>query len=156
MSILRRGVTLLAFCLLTACGPSSPQKTAPTVNETPLTSSPDFPARDSANYEVLVSVAWLKSLLDYDASSISARRPDTYRNQRFVVLEASWAKTEEAKDYLRGHIPRAIHFNTDDLENGFPRWMLLEPEQLQRVFGRLVDGIQKRPQLFRRLGGMEY
>jgi 3-mercaptopyruvate sulfurtransferase SseA len=43
---------------------------------------------------------------------------------------------EEAKDYHRGHSPRAIHFNTDDLENGAPCWRLREAQELQQAIGR--------------------
>jgi 3-mercaptopyruvate sulfurtransferase SseA len=42
---------------------------------------------------------------------------------------ASWATLEKAKDYRNGHLPGAIHFNTDELENGSPRWRLREATQ---------------------------
>lgn len=96
----------------------------------------DFPAGDVPNAHGLVSVSWVKALLDYQQSGFRTVRPATYRQQRFVILEASWATLEEAKAYHRGHIPGAIHFNTDDLENGSPRWRLREAHELQRTFGR--------------------
>ncbi len=118
------GVLALACCLWTGC-----RKV-----ETKILT--DFPAREAPNYQGLVSVSWLKGLLDYQKSGFQRPRPATYRNQRFVVLEASWATLEEAKDYHRGHIPGAIHFNTDDLETGSPRWRLRETEELQQAIGR--------------------
>jgi feruloyl esterase len=72
---------------------------------------------------VAVSPAWL-----------SANR------QHVIVLEASWAKTEDAKDYLAGHIPGAAHVNTDDFETGYPRWRLRPPEQLHATIGKLGIG----------------
>ena len=118
-------VLALVFCLGTGCGRVEPRV---------LT---DFPARETPNYQGLVSVSWLKGLLDYQNSGFQKPRPATYRNQRFVILEASWATLEKAKDYHRGHIPGAIHFNTDDLENGSPRWRLREAAELQQAIGRV-------------------
>lgn len=118
------GVLALAFCLLTGCGKVEPKV---------LT---DFPAHEAPNYQGLVSVSWLKGLLDYQKSGFQAPRPATYRNERFAIIEASWATLDKAKDYRHGHIPGAIHFNTDDLEDGSPRWRLREAEELQRAIGR--------------------
>lgn len=118
------GVLALVFCLWTGCGKVEPKV---------LT---DFPAREAPNYHGLVSVSWVKGLLDYQQSGFQTPRPATYRNQRFVIFEASWATLEKAKDYRNGHLPGAIHFNTDDLENGSPRWRLREAHELQRAFGR--------------------
>ncbi|MDB4730036.1 rhodanese-like domain-containing protein [bacterium] len=52
------------------------------------------------------------------------------------MLEASWAKTEEAKDYLRGHIPGAIHCNTDVFEISYPMWRLRDLPELHQAIGR--------------------
>jgi thiosulfate/3-mercaptopyruvate sulfurtransferase len=114
----------LALCLLVGCRAVEPKV---------LT---DFPAREAPNYQGLVSVSWLKGLLDYQKPGSQTPRPETYRNERFVILEASWATLDKAKDYHRGHIPGAIHFNTDDMEDGSPRWRLREPVELQRALGR--------------------
>jgi thiosulfate/3-mercaptopyruvate sulfurtransferase len=117
-----------AICLSAGCrGPAGERAPSP---------APDFPAQGAPNYEGLVSAAWVKSLLDFQARKFAAPRPATYRNDYFITLEASWAKPEDAKDYLRGHIPGAIHFNTDDLETGYPRWQLRPEEELHEVIGR--------------------
>lgn len=118
------GGLALACVLFTACGKVEPKVLA------------DFPAREAPNYQGLVSVSWLKSLLDYQQSGFQSPHPATFRNERFVILEASWATLEKAKDYRTGHVPGAIHFDTDELENGSPRWRLREAEELQRAFGR--------------------
>jgi len=122
-SHLGAGALVLALCFPTGCRQTRP---AP---------PPDFPAREAPNYEALVSVAWVKSVLDFHQSNFQAPRPETYHNDRFVILEASWAKIEAAKDYRRGHIPGAVHFNTDDLENGYPRWRLRPAGEIQQVIG---------------------
>ena len=82
----------------------------------PLRSQPHA----NSNEGVIVSPGWLHA-----------------NQQRVMVVEASWAKPEEAKDYLAGHIPGAVHANTDQFENGYPRWHLLAPKELQAAIGRL-------------------
>ena len=101
-----------------------------------LTPPPYFPARETPNYEALVSAVWVKAIQDFHQSSFQTPRPPTYRNNRYVILEASWAKIDEAKDYRRGHIPGAVHFNTDDLENGNPTWKLRPAGELHQVIGQ--------------------
>src|SRR5262249_31657586 len=85
--------------------------------------------------ETVVSPQWVKALLEFHAPGSTSPRPPTYRNNHFVILEASWAKPENAKDYLAGHIPGAIHFNTDNFETRYPRWLLRRPEELHRTIG---------------------
>ncbi len=87
--------------------------------------------------ETIVSPQWVKTLLDFQTSGGKTVRPAHYLNRRVVILEASWAKPEVAKDYLAGHIPSAIHLNTDDVENGYPRWLLRPANELHQVIGRL-------------------
>ncbi len=114
----------IGFCLATV------------FRQDPLTPPPHFPARDTPNYEALVSAVWAKALQDFHESSFQTPRPPTYRNNRYVILEASWAKVDEAQDYRRGHIPGAIHFNTDELENGYPTWKLRPAGELQQTIGQ--------------------
>ena len=94
-----------------------------------------FPASEAPNYQQLVSVHWLKSLLDFQRLGHPLDRPLTYENDHFVILETSWASLEKATDYRKGHVPGAIHLNTDELENGEPRWRLRDAEALQKVIG---------------------
>lgn len=96
----------------------------------------DFPYPDVPNYQGLVSVRWVKQLIDHEQTGAAAPKPETYEQERFVILEASWAPLEEAKDYLAGHLPGAIHFNTDLIENGYPQWRLKEIPELQQVLGQ--------------------
>ena len=97
---------------------------------------PFFPAAKAPNYEGLVSAVWVKALIDFHQPNLQSPRTPTYRNNHFVILEASWANIDKAEDYRRGHIPGAIHLNTDELENGFPRWKLRPERELQPVIGQ--------------------
>ena len=83
--------------------------------------------------EAIVAPAWVKAVLDFHQAG--AVRPAGYRSQRCVILEASWAKAADAKDYRAGHLPGAIHLNTDEFENGYPTWHLRSVRELQRVIG---------------------
>ncbi len=94
-----------------------------------------FPAQDAPNAQQLVSVHWLKDLLDFHASGNPSERPPSYDNEHVVVLEASWATLEQARDYRAGHVPGAIHLNTDEFENGSPRWRLRGVDALHDVIG---------------------
>ncbi|HKX28087.1 MAG TPA: rhodanese-like domain-containing protein [Blastocatellia bacterium] len=94
-----------------------------------LTQSFEAHSPTPAHTEIVVSPAWVKTMID--------RRSPVHRRNRFVVLEASWARLAEAGDYLAGHIPGALHLDTDEFENGYPRWLLRQPRELQRVIGAL-------------------
>lgn len=78
--------------------------------------------------EVIVSAAWLQQAL----SAPAERRP--------VVLNASWSEDGVAREYLSGHLPGALHLDTDRLETGFPRWALRSLPELQQVIGALGVG----------------
>lgn len=54
--------------------------------------------------------------------------------QGIVVLHAEWANGEPPASYLGGHIPGASHFDTDWLESGYPRWLLLDVTVLRQRF----------------------
>ncbi|MFN0088407.1 MAG: sulfurtransferase [Blastocatellia bacterium] len=88
--------------------------------------------REVPRAESVVSPAWVKARLDAQA----ARSPGS-RGDRLVIIEASWATAAGAKDYQAGHLPGAIHLNTDELENGYPRWALRPASELHRVIGGL-------------------
>ncbi len=57
-----------------------------------------------------------------------------------VVVEASWTQSKAPADYNAGHIPGAIHLDTDELENGYPRWQLRPLGELRGVIGKLGIG----------------
>jgi thiosulfate/3-mercaptopyruvate sulfurtransferase len=90
----------------------------------------------AAHPEIIVTPAWVNAVRQFHRQEIF-QRPATYHNQRYVILETSWGKLSEAKAYRAGHVPGALHLNTDELENGYPRWHLKPLPALQRVIGRL-------------------
>ena len=128
MSTPQHALVILVFAVFTGCStPSKPIALQP---------DPSFPAAEAPNYQALVSVTWVKSLLDYHQSGFKRLRPPTYLNERFVVLEAGWGEAAAANDAAHGHIPGAVYINTEDLENGYPRWRLRSTEELHRAIGR--------------------
>lgn len=114
----------LMACLVVGCGRNLSVTT------------PEFPAGDVPNSHGLVSAGWLKQLLDYERAGGSLPRPAAYKADRFLILEANWTPPDKPAPYLTGHIPGAVRFNTDDLENGYPQWRLRGPNELQQAIGR--------------------
>ena len=96
-----------------------------------------FPAPGTARYEALVTPQWVLAVQDFEARGGGAPRPATYEGERLVVVEVSWAKLEAAVAYQAGHVPGALHLDTDDLEGGYPAWRLRPVEELQAVLGGL-------------------
>lgn len=73
-----------------------------------------------ANYQNIVPAAWIKDLLD-------GKKPETYAGGTYKVFEVSWG--EEKNSYAAGHIPGAIHINTDE-EEAPPLWSLNSDDKL--------------------------
>lgn len=82
------------------------------------------------NYQMLVSPQWVKDVMDN-------KKPETYTNDKFTILEVSWGEVDKAKNY-KEHIKGAIHFNTDLIEEE-PVWNLRSPEQIEKAL--LENGI---------------
>jgi thiosulfate/3-mercaptopyruvate sulfurtransferase len=81
-----------------------------------------------ANYEKLVHPEWLHRL-------ISEGRADTYSGREFAVFHVNFGVPE---DYENGHIPGAIHLDTNSLEST-SSWNRLGPEDLEAAL--LAHGI---------------
>ncbi|MCL6570352.1 MAG: thiosulfate sulfurtransferase [Bacillus sp. (in: Bacteria)] len=77
------------------------------------------------NYEMLVPATWVNDL----NSSMNDGKP-------YKIFEVSWG--DEAKDYKIGHIPGAVHINTDEVEEG-PVWNRLKDKELEKF--ALKNGI---------------
>lgn len=56
---------------------------------------------------------------------------------KLIVAEASWNPGGGELEYNAGHIPGAIHIDTDVFENGSPRWHLRPPAELHAALGGL-------------------
>ena len=75
----------------------------------------------------LVSPAWVHKLIKYHEKGSTSAAPmdyDYHRNRPYLIFETSWGPLTEANHYLAGHIPGAVHSNSDIYENGEPRWFL--------------------------------
>ncbi|QEM69486.1 sulfurtransferase [Geobacter sp. FeAm09] len=70
--------------------------------------SPDLPMEYAANYKQVVYPGWVQTL-------ISGGTPATFPSgNNYQIFECSWGTTSAA--YSAGHIPGAIHFNTNNVE----------------------------------------
>lgn len=85
----------------------------------------DLPLVSYPNYEMLVPATWVNDLTKNNNNGKS-----------FKIFEVSWG--DEAKDYKKGHIPGAVHINTDEVEEG-PVWNRLADKELEKF--ALKNGI---------------
>jgi thiosulfate/3-mercaptopyruvate sulfurtransferase len=83
---------------------------------------PTLPEERLPRYDRLVPAAWL-------AREMKAR-------PQLRVFEVSWGQGQDARNYERGHIPGAVHLDTDLLESG-PLWDLKPPPELARALTAL-------------------
>lgn len=91
-----------------------------------------LPMVQFAGYKWIVPATVVKDLLD-------GKTPETFTAGKTVkMIEGSWG--EEAESYLKGHLPGAVHINTDSVEPP-PAWMLADDETLKKVV--LANGITK-------------
>jgi molybdopterin synthase sulfurtransferase len=87
----------------------------------------DLPLESYPNYKMLVPPSAVNDIIKNSNSG------KTYK-----IFETSWG--DEAKDYKAGHIPGAVHINTDEVEEG-PVWNRLKDNQLKKF--ALKNGITK-------------
>ncbi|WIF95405.1 rhodanese-like domain-containing protein [Caminicella sporogenes] len=78
-----------------------------------------------ANYEKLVYAGWINDL-------INGKKSETYRGKRYKIFEVSWGKP---KDYNKGHIPGAIHLDTNEIEKE-PLWNKVSDEDIEKMLLR--------------------
>lgn len=110
---------MLALITITGCGSSSTDKTA-----TPE----EYCINDN-----LVSPAWVSRLIEYHEDGSSSAAPLDYgydRTHKYLIFETSWGPVADAARYNAGHVPGAIHSNSDIYENGDPRWYLLSDSEI--------------------------
>lgn len=103
-----------------------------------------YPMEYLAEYRKLVYPAWVKQLMEYHKAGSTSEAPDGYdygRDHKYLVFETQWGTLEWAEAYNSGHIPGAIHSNSDTYENDYPRWFLLPDEDLHAAVASM--GITK-------------
>ncbi len=90
----------------------------------------ELPLERLANYQKLVNVDWVNDV-------ILGKNPPTYKGNKYIILEVSWGPPD---DYDQGHIPGAIHLDTDEIES-LPLWNFVSDDKLEQVYKNL--GINK-------------
>lgn len=83
-----------------------------------------LPMESYANYQTLVPASWINDL-------INNKKPENYTNNKYKVFEVAWGEQSKDKDYLKGHIPGAVHIDTDEVEEP-PIWNRLSDPRLQK------------------------
>jgi len=82
------------------------------------------------NYEMLVHPEWVNGL-------IVGEEVEGYEGSKFMIFEASWGQGE---GYEKGHIPGAVHINTDEFEEE-PIWNRKSDADIEAAI--LANGITK-------------
>ena len=72
--------------------------------------------------KVFVSPEWVKSVIDGKQEE----------SKDFVILEAGWGEVADDKAYTDGHIPGALHMNTDYIESE-EMWNIRTPEEITEL-----------------------
>jgi thiosulfate/3-mercaptopyruvate sulfurtransferase len=105
-----------------------------------------LPMEKASNYATAVYPAWVKALIEYHKPGSTTAAPPQYshdRSHRYLIFETQWGTIDDMQQgwadnsYLLGHIPGAIHSNSDTYENGFPRWFLLPDDELKAAAGSM-------------------
>lgn len=69
-----------------------------------------------------VDAQWVKDVIDGTQEDI----------ENFVIAEVTWGEASDSADYLDKHIPGALHFNTDAIEEG-PVWNVKSAEEIEQA-----------------------
>lgn len=71
-------------------------------------------------HQVFVDAQWAKDLID-------GKYGDKY-----IIAEVTWGEAKDSPDYLKEHIPGAIHINTDSIEEG-PVWNIRNDKEIEKA-----------------------
>ena len=107
--------TAVAGSMLVACNGNTKQAESNTETETTKQTSEAkveettqaIKVEEVAKTKVYVSPECVKAVIDKKEEG----------SKDFIILEAAWGKVEDDKAYTKGHIPGAVHINTDDVES---------------------------------------
>jgi 3-mercaptopyruvate sulfurtransferase SseA len=97
-----------------------------------------LPMQKARRFSSIVYPSWVKALIDYHKPGSTTPAPPEYpydRDHKYLIFETQWGTIDDATAYKAGHIPRAIHSNSDIYENGYPRWFLLPNADLHAAMG---------------------
>jgi thiosulfate/3-mercaptopyruvate sulfurtransferase len=99
-----------------------------------------LPMEKASRFSAIVHPSWVKALIDYHAPGSTTPAPPEYpydRDHKYLIFETQWGTIDDATAYKSGHIPGAIHSNSDTYENGYPRWFLLSDADLHAAMGSM-------------------
>lgn len=114
---------VLSLGVLTGCSSKEEPKEADTNIEKVTAEAVDTKT-------VFVTPEWVQSVIDGNQKE----------SENYVIGEVSWGTYKDSPSYTKGHIPGAIHINTDSVEEG-PVWNILSPEKIEKSM--LENGITK-------------
>lgn len=114
---------VLSLGVLTGCSSKEEPKEADTNAEKVTAEAVDTKT-------VFVTPEWVQSVIDGNQKE----------SENYVIGEVSWGTYKDSPSYTKGHIPGAIHINTDSVEEG-PVWNILSPEKIEKSM--LENGITK-------------
>ena len=114
---------VLSLGVLTGCSSKEEAKEADTNTEKVTAEAVDTKT-------VFVTPEWVQSVIDGNQKE----------SENYVIGEVSWGTYKDSPSYTKGHIPGAIHINTDSVEEG-PVWNILSPEKIEQSM--LENGITK-------------
>ena len=99
-----------------------------------------FPMEKLPQYQKLVYPGWVNQVMAYHETDSTTAAPAGYeydRDHKFMIFETQWGTLEWANAYNNGHIPGAIHSNSDIYENDYPRWFMLPDDQLHAAMAEM-------------------
>lgn len=100
-----------------------------------------YPMEKLPNYAKAVYPQWVNQMIEYHKNGSITDAPPEYpydRDHKYLIFETQWGSLEEYADaYKAGHIPGAIHSDSDIYENDYPRWFLIDDDALHAAMGRM-------------------
>ncbi len=105
-----------------------------------------LPMEKAPRFSEIVYPAWVKALIEYHKPDSTSAAPPEYhydRDHKYLIFETQWGSFDDMaagwadNSYLVGHIPGAIHSNSDVYENGAPRWFLIPDDELKAAIGSM-------------------
>ena len=129
----------VAVGLLTACGGSGQEATKSSAiksesvpaskasrivsgSQTASVSNATSKVESVEKTKVFVSPEWVKSVVDGEQEE----------SKDYIILEAAWGEVADDKAYTDGHIPGAVHINTDYVESE-EFWNIRTPEEITEL-----------------------
>jgi len=99
-----------------------------------------YPMEKLANYQKIVYPKWVAQLIEYHKAESTTSAPSDYpydRDHKYLIFETQWGTLDDATAYRAGHVPGAVHSNSDIYENDYPRWFLLPDDDLHKAMGNM-------------------